>query len=104
MGSSIVYSTDKDFRTGGKQQNEIELQPADQKLTLKLDTKHRGGKAVTVVDGYTGKGLEETGRKLKVFCGTGGSVKDGQIIVQGDNREKIMQWLLKNGFKQIRKG
>ena len=60
--------------------------------------KHRAGKAVTLIENFIGtiSDLEELGKKLKTFCGTGGSVKDGEIIIQGDNREKIVQWLQKN--------
>ncbi len=74
--------------------------PAQQKLKIRLDTKRRAGKAVTLVDGFVGKiaDAEELGKKLKSFCGTGGSVKDDEIIVQGDNRDKIVQWLQKNGY------
>ncbi len=99
LSSGIVYSTDKDFKFDKELTQDIILSPAEQKLKVKLDNKHRGGKVVTIVEGFKGKTIEETGKKLKVFCGTGGYVKDGQIIVQGDNREKVMQWLLKNGYK-----
>ena len=70
------------------------------KLKVKLETKHRAGKAVTLVLGFIGKEAdrEDLGKKLKTFCGTGGSVKDGEIIVQGDNRDKALQWLKKNGY------
>ena len=101
--SGIVYSTDKEFKFDEEIQENIDVQPADQKLKICLDTKHRGGKAVTMVEGYKGKGADEVGKKLKMFCGTGGSVKDGHIFVQGDNREKVFQWLLKNGFKNVKK-
>ena len=76
-----------------------------QKLRIRLDTKHRAGKAVTLINGFIGKeeDVEDLGKKLKSFCGTGGSAKDGEIIVQGDQREKVMQWLVKNGYKQVKK-
>jgi len=74
-------------------------------LKVRLETKHRGGKAVTLVEGFVGKNddLEDLGKKLKNFCGTGGSAKDGEIIVQGHQREKVLLWLLKNGYKNAKK-
>jgi translation initiation factor 1 len=101
----FVYSTDPNFRFEGENNNAETLPPAQQKLKLRLETKHRGGKAVTLVDGFIGKNedLEDLGKKLKNFCGTGGSAKDGEIIVQGDQREKVLQWLLKNGYKNSKK-
>jgi translation initiation factor 1 len=83
-----------------------ETPPAkQQKLRVRLDTKQRAGKAVTLVEGFNGKeeDREELGKKLKTFCGTGGSVKDGLIIVQGDQRDKLLQWLLKNGYTATKK-
>ena len=101
----FVYSTDPNFSFEEEQNNAETLSPAQQKLKVRLDTKHRAGKAVTLIEGFIGKeeDLEELGKKLKSFCGTGGSAKDGEIIVQGDQREKVMQWLFKNGFKQSKK-
>jgi translation initiation factor 1 len=104
--SGIVYSTDPGFKPEfetGEQENT--LAPDQQKLKIRLDTKHRGGKAVTLVEGFVGtdSDKETLGKKLKTFCGTGGSVKDGEILVQGDNREKTIQWLLKNGYKNVKK-
>lgn len=97
----FVYSTDPNFSFKEEQSTTETLPPAQQKLKVRLDTKHRAGKAVTLVEGFVGKeeGLQELGKKLKSFCGTGGSAKDGEIIVQGDQREKVMQWLEKNGYK-----
>jgi translation initiation factor 1 len=96
----LVYSTDPNFKIAENIQETDTLPAAKQLLRIKLDTKHRAGKAVTLITGFTGAAAEaeELGKKLKTFCGTGGSVKDGEIIVQGDNREKIMQWLQKNGY------
>lgn len=80
--------------------NVITLAPAKQILRVKLDTKHRAGKAVTLIAGFIGTtaDIENLGKSLKSFCGTGGSIKDNEIIVQGDNRDKVVQWLLKNGY------
>ncbi|MEJ7609560.1 MAG: translation initiation factor [Ferruginibacter sp.] len=104
--TGIVYSTDPEFRMAENDREEQQtLPPADQLLRVRLETKHRAGKAVTILDNFIGSDTdkEDIGKKLKAFCGTGGSVKDGEILVQGDNREKILQWLLKNGFKQSKK-
>jgi translation initiation factor 1 len=98
----FVYSTNPDFRFEEEQQeNKETLPPSQQKLRIKLDTRQRAGKAVTLVENFVGTidDLEELGKKLKNFCGTGGSVKDGQIIIQGDQRDKILQWLAKHEFK-----
>jgi translation initiation factor 1 len=101
----FVYSTDPNFHFEEEQISNQTLFPAQQKLKVRLDTKHRAGKAVTLVKGFVGKNedLEDLGKKLKSFCGTGGSAKDGEIIIQGDQREKVMQWFLKNGYKNVKK-
>ena len=102
----FVYSTDPGFKFEEEQNNETTLSPDQQKLRIRLETKHRGGKTVTLVHGFIGTNddLETLGKQLKSYCGTGGSAKDGEIIVQGDQREKVLQWLLKNGYKQTKKG
>lgn len=101
----FVYSTDPDFSFEEEKNNSVILPPAQQKLRIWLETKQRGGKAATVITGFAGpeSDLEELGKKLKSFCGTGGSVKDGEAIVQGDQRDKVLQWLLKNGYGQSKK-
>ena len=99
--NGIVYSTDPSFRSADEARSQEEtVAPAAQPLRLRLDTKHRGGKTVTIVEGFIGKDddLETLGKQLKTFCGTGGSVKDGHIIIQGDHRPKVLQWLKKNGY------
>jgi translation initiation factor 1 len=96
----FVYSTDPNFQFEGSDAAKETRPPASQKLKIRLETKLRGGKAVTLILGFVGKDedLQELGKKLKTFCGTGGSAKDGEIIVQGDQREKVLQWLVKNGY------
>ena len=101
----FVYSTDPNFSFAEERTVAETLPAAQQKLKIRLDTKHRAGKAVTLVTGFTGKDddLQELGKKLKSFCGTGGGAKDGEIIIQGDQRDKVMQWLMKNGYKSVKK-
>jgi len=101
----FVYSTDPAFSFEEDKENIDTLPAPQQKLKIRLDTKHRAGKAVTLVEGFAGQeqDLEDLGKKLKSFCGTGGSAKDGEIIVQGDQREKVLQWLLKNGYSKAKK-
>lgn len=98
--NGIVFSTDPSFSIPDEKMSIETLPAAQQKLQIKLDTKQRAGKAVTLILGFIGKeeDLEEMGKKLKNFCGTGGSVKQGEIIIQGDHREKVLQWLHKNGY------
>ena len=102
----FVFSTDPGFRFEEEEASIKETLPASkQKLRIRMETKHRAGKAVTLVLGFEGleSDLEDLGKKLKNYCGTGGSVKDGEIIIQGDQRDKVLQWLLKNGFTLTKK-
>ncbi|MBS1603365.1 MAG: translation initiation factor [Bacteroidetes bacterium] len=103
--SGIVYSTDPDFRMEDNAPVEETLPAKQQRLRVRLDTRQRAGKAVTLVGGFAGKkeDLEGLGKKLKTHCGTGGSVKDGEIIVQGDQRDRITQWLLNNGYSSTKR-
>lgn len=99
----IVYSTDPNFTPANDdEQEEVNtLPPAQQQLRVKLDTKQRAGKVVTLVDGFIGKDedLEKLGKDLKTKCGTGGSAKDGLILIQGDYKEKVIRWLQDWGYK-----
>ena len=102
----LVYSTNPDLKIEKESFDEqLTLEPEVQKLRVNIDKKQRAGKMVTLITGFTGieKDREDLGKKLKSFCGTGGSVKDGEIIIQGDNRDKVLQWLLKNGYKLAKK-
>ncbi len=104
--SGIVYSTDTGSEfTGDETEEDITLPANEQLLIVKLDAKHRGGKLVTLINGFTGSDsdLEKLGKQLKSFCGTGGSVKNKEILIQGDNKEKLLQWLLKNSYSKARK-
>jgi translation initiation factor 1 len=96
----IVYSTNPQAFSSEPDQKRETLPAAQQQLRVVLETKHRAGKAVTIVYGFSGSedDLEVLGKKLKNYCGSGGSVKDGEVIVQGDHRQKVLQWLLKEGF------
>lgn len=100
-----MYSTDPNFSSGEEMREGATLLPAEQKLRVLLETKQRAGKMMTVVTGFAGTeaDLQELGKKLKVACGTGGSVKDGEILIQGDHRTRIADWLLKNGYLFVKK-
>jgi translation initiation factor 1 len=98
----LIYSTDPDFVPEGAASEEVEtLLPAKQNLKVLLDKKSRGGKQVTLIEGFQGKAedLEDLGKKLKTLCGVGGSAKEGQIMIQGDFRKKIGEWLVAKGYR-----
>lgn len=101
----FVYSTDPTFHFQHENEATETLLSEKQKLRIRLDTKKRAGKAVTLITGFIGidDDLQELGKKLKNVCGTGGSAKDAEIIIQGDQRDKVLQWLLKNGYTQTKK-
>jgi translation initiation factor 1 len=101
----IVFSTNPDFEFSSFDEETVETLPNNQqKLRIHLERKG-GGKEVSIIRGFIGNDadIESLGKTLKVRCGTGGSVKDGEILVQGDNREKILQYLLKEGYSQTKK-
>jgi translation initiation factor 1 len=103
----VVYSTSSDFNFTFDNDSEAETLPNNQQnLKIMLDKKSRAGKQVTLVSGFIGKNedLESLAKKLKNNCGTGGSAKQGEIIIQGDNRDKIMAFLIKEGYKAKKAG
>ncbi len=98
----MVYSTNPDFEYNTGEEPEVEtLPPAKQDLRVWRDSKQRGGKVVTLVKGFVGseEDLAELGRMVKKKCGVGGSVKDGEIIVQGDHRDRIVEILAQAGYR-----
>ncbi|MCK9271335.1 MAG: translation initiation factor [Bacteroidales bacterium] len=103
----IVYSTNPDFSYQYQEQEQQEtLRPAQQNLKVWLDRKMRKGKVVTLVKGFVGSAedLEALAKFLKTRCGTGGSAKEGEIIIQGEMREKVLAILKSEGYKAIAAG
>jgi translation initiation factor 1 len=105
--NGIVYSTNPDFKYEYDSTSEEEtLLPNQQDLRVWIDRKQRAGKQVTLITGFIGttEDLEALGKLLKTKCGTGGSAKDGEIIIQGDVRDKVMDLLIKAGYKAKKAG
>lgn len=97
----MVYSTDPNFRYADDQTAQPELlPPARQQLRVWLDRRQRAGKVVTLVRGFVGPddALQELARLLKTKCGVGGGAKEGEIIIQGDHRDRVVDILLKSGY------
>lgn len=103
----VVYSTNQDFEYSFDNEEVAEtLPPEKQKLKIQLDKKSRAGKQVTMIAGFVGSDidLDTLSKKLKNLCGCGGSVKDGEILIQGDVREKVLTWLIAQSYKAVKVG
>lgn len=102
---NIVYSTNPDFSYNSGEEDEPEtIIPEKQMLRIQLDKRNRNGKSVTLITGFIGMedDLKELGKTLKTKCGVGGSSKDGEILIQGDFRKKVLEILQKEGYTKAR--
>jgi translation initiation factor 1 len=104
---NVVYSTNPNFHYEYESEEEqVTLSPDAQTLYVSIDRKQRGGKEVTLIEGFIGtdSDLQQLGKQLKSKCGVGGTSKNGEIIIQGNFRDKIIDLLTKEGFRVKRKG
>ena len=104
IGSPLVYSTDPNYSLPEEKEELVTMAIPEQPLRVILETKHRAGKTVTIVYGFVGseEAMSDLGKALKNHCGTGGSVKDGEIIIQGDHRQKVFQYLKQKGYTKAK--
>ena len=104
--ANVVYSTNPNFIYQSIEADEQATRPSnDPALYVSIDRKQRGGKEVTLIEGFVGTedDLKDLGKMLKSKCGVGGTVKDGQILIQGNFKEKIADLLLKEGYVKTKK-
>jgi translation initiation factor 1 len=105
--TGVVFSTNPDFRYEDAEEREPEtLNPEKQNLKVLLDSRNRKGKRVTLITGFVGteSDLQKLGRELKAICGSGGTVKEGEVIIQGDFRDKVTDYLNSKGYKAKKSG
>ncbi|MBQ3738696.1 MAG: translation initiation factor [Bacteroidales bacterium] len=102
--NGTVYSTNPNYAFDYGEEEVVTLEPAKQNLRIMLDKKQRAGKKVTLITGFQGSefDLAVLGKELKSACGVGGSVKDGEILLQGDFREKVMALLVQKGYSKTK--
>ncbi len=100
----IVYSTKPDFKYTVQPNQAASITPGQQKFKVFTDKKNRGGKTVSIVSGFSGKPdeLEKLAKEIKSKCGVGGAVKDGEIIIQGDHRDRIVSILIAKGYTAVK--
>lgn len=102
---NVVYSTNPDYNYEmDDDEEQVTLEPPQQNLRVQLDRKNRGGKVVTLITGFVGteNELKDLGKLLKTKCGVGGSAKDGEMIIQGDFKQKIVELLKKEGYTKTK--
>ena len=102
---NVVYSTNPDFGfVMDNEEEQVTLDKDKQNLRVSIDKKNRGGKVVTLITGFVGteNDLKELGKLLKSKCGVGGSAKDGEIIIQGDFKTKVMELLVREGYTKTK--
>lgn len=101
----LVFSTNPDLDLNKEEESVDTEAPADQRLRIWLDRKKRRGKAVTLITGFVGSDddLKDLSKALKTYCGVGGSAKEGEILIQGDQRDKVLKYLLDKGYSQSKK-
>jgi translation initiation factor 1 len=102
---NVVYSTNTNFKyEKSEEEEQATLPPQQQKLRISLDRKNRGGKTVTLITGFVGteEDLKALGKLLKSSCGVGGTAKDGEIIIQGDFKQRVLDLLLAKGYTQTK--
>jgi translation initiation factor 1 len=103
---NVVYSTNPDFQFQHESEDEPDtLANNQQRLYVSIDRKQRAGKEVTLIEGFTGTedDLKDLGKLLKSKCGVGGTVKDNEILIQGNFKDKIFDLLVKEGYTQTKK-
>lgn len=102
--NGTVYSTNPDYAFDYGEEATVTLEPAKQNLRIMLDKKQRGGKKVTLITGFKGSDydLAVLGKELKTACGVGGTAKDGEILLQGDFREKVLALLIEKGYTKTK--
>lgn len=98
--NGIVFSTEQNWEPEYDQKEEVTLLPSEQNLRVRFEHKHRGGKKVTVIEGFVGAetDLFDLGKSLRQFCGVGGAAKDGYILIQGDHVPKVKAYLKEKGY------
>jgi translation initiation factor 1 len=102
---NMVYSTNPDYHYEYDEEREPEtLVPAKQRLRVSLDRRQRNGKQVTLISGFVGttEDLKSLGKLLKNKCGVGGTVKNGEILIQGDCRDKVAEYLVNQGYRTVK--